>query len=81
MKNKVLVLLLILVYSITLSCSVRQKQTSPSRPAPEVKIGNADSFVLSNGLKVFVVENHKLPSIAFSLVVDRDPIVEGKNAG
>lgn len=50
-------------------------------PAPEVKIGNAESFVLPNGLKVFVVENHKLPKITFRLLIDRDPIIEGKNAG
>jgi predicted Zn-dependent peptidase len=50
-------------------------------PAPEVKIGNAESFVLPNGLKVYVVENHKLPKVTFSLMLDRDPIVEGKNAG
>ena len=50
-------------------------------PAPEVKIGNAESFVLPNGLKVFVVENHKLPKVTFSLIIDRDPIIEGKNTG
>ncbi len=81
MKNKVLVLLLIL-FTASLSLAQLDRSKLPQAgPAPEVKIGNADSFVLSNGLKVFVVENHKLPSIAFSLVVDRDPIVEGKNAG
>ena len=81
MKNKVLLLTLILLTaSISFAQLDRSKRPQPS-PAPEVKIGNADSFVLPNGLKVFVVENHKLPSIAFSLVVDRDPIVEGKNAG
>ncbi len=81
MKNKVLVLMLILfTASISLAQIDRTKRPQPG-PAPEVKIGNADSFLLSNGLKVYVVENHKLPSIAFSLVVDRDPIVEGKNAG
>ena len=81
MKNKVLVLMLILfTASLSLAQLDRSKLPQPG-PAPEVKIGNAYSFVLSNGLKVYVVENHKLPSIAFSLVVDRDPIVEGKDAG
>lgn len=81
MKNKVLVLMLIL-FTATLSFAQLDRTKLPQAdPAPEVKIGNAESFILSNGLKVYVVENHKLPSIAFSLVVDRDPIVEGENAG
>jgi predicted Zn-dependent peptidase/phosphotransferase system IIB component len=81
MKNKILVLMLILfTTSISFAQLDRSKRPQPG-PAPEVKIGNADSFVLANGLKVFVVENHKLPEVTFSLVVDSDPIVEGKNAG
>ena len=32
-------------------------------------------------LKVFVVENHKLPRVAFSLQLDIDPIKEGDKAG
>ncbi len=81
MKNKVLVLMLILFAASLTLAQVDRSKLPPAGPAPEVKIGNAESFILSNGLKVYVVENHKLPSIAFSLVVDRDPIVEGKNAG
>ncbi len=81
MKNKILVLMLILfTASISFAQLDRSKRPQPG-PAPEVKIGNAYSFVLANGLKVFVVENHKLPEVTFSLVVDSDPIVEGKNAG
>jgi zinc protease len=81
MKNKILVLMLILfAASISFAQLDRSKRPQPG-PAPEVKIGNADSFVLANGLKVFVVENHKLPQVAFSLVVDADPVIEGKNAG
>ncbi|KAB2837954.1 MAG: insulinase family protein, partial [Melioribacteraceae bacterium] len=40
-----------------------------------------ESFTLENGLKVFVVENHKLPRVSFSLIIDNDPILEGENAG
>lgn len=81
MKNKVLVIMLIL-FAATISFAQldRSKRPQPGA-APEVKIGNADSFVLPNGLKVFVVENHKLPEVTFSLIIDIDPIVEGKNAG
>lgn len=50
-------------------------------PAPEINIGDPATFTLPNGLKVFVVENHKLPRITYSLVLDRDPILEADKAG
>lgn len=50
-------------------------------PAPQINIGDAESFTLPNGLKVFVVENHKLPRVSYSLVLDRNPFFEGEKAG
>lgn len=58
----------------------RSKRPVPG-PAPVIKIGEAESFVLANGLKVFVVENHKIPRISYQLVLDYDPVLEGENAG
>ncbi|MCX6169267.1 MAG: pitrilysin family protein [Ignavibacteriales bacterium] len=81
MKNKILVLMLILFTAAISNAQLDRSKRPQPGPAPEVKIGNAESFVLANGLKVFVVENHKLPEVTFSLVVDSDPVIEGKNAG
>jgi len=50
-------------------------------PAPVIKIGDYQSFELPNGLKVFVVENHKIPRLTYSLVLDYDPVFEGDMAG
>ncbi|MBK7211813.1 MAG: insulinase family protein [Bacteroidales bacterium] len=58
----------------------RSKRPQPA-PAPVIKIGDYQSFELSNGLKVFVVENHKIPRISYSLVLDYSPVLEGENAG
>ncbi len=58
----------------------RSKIPTPG-PAPQIQIGDYQSFTLENGLKVFVVENNKLPRVSFSLIIDRDPIVEGDHAG
>jgi zinc protease len=52
-----------------------------SGPAPEIKINEAETFTLDNGLKVFVVKNNKLPRVSFTLVLERDPIMEGDKAG
>ncbi len=45
--------------------------------APTIKIGKPVIFELKNGLKVMVVENHKLPRVSFSLTLDNDPYTEG----
>ncbi|BDD05256.1 M16 family metallopeptidase [Aureibacter tunicatorum] len=50
-------------------------------PAPEVKMGESTHFQLKNGLKVYVVENHKLPKITASLIFHTGPIYEGDIAG
>jgi hypothetical protein len=44
-------------------------------PAPEIKIGAYQTFQLDNGLKVYVVENNKLPRVSFSLRIDRGSCV------
>ncbi|MEM7509744.1 MAG: pitrilysin family protein [Bacteroidota bacterium] len=58
----------------------RTKAPEPG-PAPKIQIGKAESFELDNGLKVFLVENHKLPRVSFSLTLDRDPLTEGDKVG
>lgn len=58
----------------------RSKMPEPG-PAPEIRFGDAESFTLKNGLKVFVIKNSKLPRVTYSLILDRDPILEGEKAG
>jgi predicted Zn-dependent peptidase len=50
-------------------------------PARKIEIGDYETFVLDNGLRVIVVENHKIPRISYRLFVDRDPVVEGEISG
>ena len=52
-----------------------------SGPAPEIKIAEAETFMLANGLKVFVVKNTKLPRVSFELVLVIDPLPLGDKAG
>ncbi len=58
----------------------RSKMPEPG-PAPEVRLGEPQTFRLDNGLQVFVVENHKLPRVSFTLFVDNDPVFEKNKAG
>jgi predicted Zn-dependent peptidase len=50
-------------------------------PAREIKLGDYASFDLDNGLKVIIVENHKIPRVSYQLSLNNDPIVEGDQAG
>ena len=50
-------------------------------PAPKIEFTDPATFTLDNGLKVFVVPNDKLPRVAFYLILNRDPLFEGDNAG
>lgn len=50
-------------------------------PAPEIKLADAQSFTLANGLKVFVVENHKLPRVSYTVLLDIHPEAEGNKTG
>ena len=81
--RKYIYTLLIALVTISLSAQVTiDRSTAPTPgPARTPEIGSYESFELKNGLKVFVVEDHKLPRITMSLILDRDPIVEGAKAG
>ena len=72
--------IMLLAMGITFA-QVDRSKLPVSGPAPEIKIGEAETFTLANGLKVFVVKNTKLPSVSFTLVLERDPILEGDKAG
>jgi predicted Zn-dependent peptidase/uncharacterized membrane protein YkoI len=50
-------------------------------PAPKPVIGKYEQFTLSNGLTVFVVENHKVPRVVWRLSLDVVPQNEGEKAG
>ena len=74
----------ILILSSLFLTIIMQGQIIPQpKPgaAPTIKIGKPVTFELKNGLKVMVVENHKLPRVSFSLTLDNDPYTEGNKKG
>jgi predicted Zn-dependent peptidase len=50
-------------------------------PAPEINLEDPQRFELKNGLKVLVVENHKLPRVSIQLRIDNPPVAEGDKSG
>lgn len=62
--------------------SIAWRSSAPAAgPAREIKLGEYTSFDLENGLKVIIVENHKIPRVSYQLSLNNDPIVEGDQAG
>ncbi len=53
----------------------------PAGPAPRIQMGAAEEFTLDNGLKVILVENHKLPRVSYQLFVDVPPLAEKEKSG
>lgn len=80
MKAYIVVLALILFAPTVYSQVDRTKAPEPG-PAREIEIGDYQTFTLKNGLQVFVVENHKLPRVQFSLQLRHDAVYEGEKAG
>jgi len=79
--KKVLYLVLLLLVVAPLQAQIdRSKQPEPG-PAPEINLEEPQSFSLKNGLRVLVVENHKLPRASANLTIDVAPIFEGELAG
>jgi len=74
----------IIILSSLFITAIMQGQIIPqpkSGPAPTIKIGKPESFQLKNGLKVMIVENHKLPRVSFTLTLDNAPYTEGAKKG
>lgn len=67
-----------------LSFTTMQGQVIPQPkpgPSPKINIGKPQTFELANGLKVMVVENHKLPRVSYTLTLDNAPYAEGNKKG
>lgn len=79
--KKILFLVLSLAFSQLAQSQIDRSKMPEPGPAPKIEIGDYQSFTLKNGIRVFVVENHKLPRVTFNLIIDRDPILEGDKAG
>lgn len=66
---------------LTITMQAQDRPQPKAGPAPTININKPQSFVLKNGLKVLVVENHKLPRVSFNLTLDNPPYAEGTKKG
>ena len=87
-------IMLVLISMISVQCSKKtlpvveevvdqswRSQVPEPGEARNIQLGDYQSFDLPNGLKVIVVENHKLPRVSYQISLKNDPIIEGDKAG
>ena len=81
MKTKITILITLFLISLSATAQIDRTKQPKAGPAPKVQLGKPQTFELKNGLKVMVVENHKLPKVTASLILDNGPIFEGEKVG
>ncbi|WP_053976748.1 M16 family metallopeptidase [Mangrovimonas xylaniphaga] len=81
MKAKISTLLVLFLMSLGATAQIDRSKQPEAGPAPKITLEKPNEFELKNGIKVLVVENHKLPRVSYSLQIDNKPIIEGDKAG
>ncbi len=81
MKLKFIAIASVFLLTLSASAQIDRTQQPKPGPAPTISLEKPYEFELKNGLKVLVVENHKLPKVSYSLRIENTPILEGEIAG
>ncbi|MDG1373752.1 MAG: pitrilysin family protein [Flavobacteriaceae bacterium] len=81
MKTKLYILIAVFFMSLGVNAQIDRSQQPKPGPAPKISLEKPQEFELKNGLKILVVENHKLPRVSFNIAFDREPVLEGEKAG
>lgn len=81
MKKITLSIIALAISASSWAQTLDRSQRPKPGPAPEIKMGKTETFTLPNGLKVFVVENHKLPTVSMSIQLDIRQELQGSMAG
>lgn len=79
--KKIILILSIALVNLTSFGQIDRSKAPNALANPEIKINIPESMVFDNGLKVIMVENHKLPVVSFQLFVDYPVALEGDKAG
>lgn len=78
MKTKILLLFITCFLVTGVQAQIDRTQMPEPGPAPEINLEKPETFSLDNGMKVLVVEDHKLPLVTARLIIDNKPHAEEK---
>ena len=74
-------LLYLVIVLCAISLNAQDRKQPVAGPMPKVLVKEPKQFELKNGLKVLVVEDHKLPKVRFTLTMDNMPYAEASKKG
>ena len=81
MKIKILSIFIMCLMVMGAQAQIDRSKQPEAGPAPKINLGKPKTFKLKNGLQIMVVENHKLPRVRASLIIDNKPNSEGNKVG
>jgi len=79
--KKIYSTLVLVLIAFTTQAQIDRSVMPKAGPSPQINLEEPQQFQLKNGLKVLVVENHKLPRVSIQLRIDNPPILEANKAG
>ena len=80
------ILILVLGVFIFMNADAQVKKIDRSKrpvagPAPIINLKDPVIYHMPNGMTLLVVEDHKLPKVSASIIIDAGPVKEGNKAG
>ncbi len=81
MKTYISAILMVCFMAFGAQAQIDRSQAPKPGPAPKIDLKTPQEFTMKNGMKVLVVENHKLPRVSFNLTIDNKPVLAGDKAG
>ncbi len=76
---KKLLLTLITGFAVSAFADIDRTQKPPPAPAPAASFPDYKTETLPNGLKVFIIEDDRKPTVTFRLVIRSGSLFDGKN--
>src|SRR5471030_1056384 len=81
MKRYIMIIAAALLMQHAQAQTIDRTHAPKAGPAPILSIKDPVTYKMPNGITVLIVEDHRLPKVSASLVIDAGPIKEGAKAG
>jgi predicted Zn-dependent peptidase len=81
MFYRFVLLLAFVVATPALAQKIDRSKKPDAAPLPQASFPNYIDTALSNGLRVFIIENHRQPTVTFRLVVKSGTVFDGEKPG
>lgn len=70
-----------ILFPVLMEAQIDRTHAPKPAPAPTVRVADPKNSELPNGMRLIVVENHKLPVVSVQFRFDHPPVLQGDHAG